>query len=206
MPLLSKSAGAAFCDAGERHIAYCQGLQLGKQRRVAPLHVVPAAGAKMCPIMRKTQPNPSSTQPIVLYTTQDGRVTVDVRFDKDNFWLTQKAMAELFGVKVPAVNKHLKNIYASGELVMDATISKMEIVQTEGERQVAREQEYYNLDAVIAVGYRINSVAATRFKLTCQKHRQRNHRQRNPHLRCDRGNQLVVTKRIFADHHAACAL
>jgi hypothetical protein len=115
--------------------------------------------------MRKTQPNPSSTQPIVLYTTQDGRVTVDVRFDKDNFWLTQKAMAELFGVKVPAVNKHLKNIYASGELVIDATISKMEIVQTEGERQVAREQEYYNLDAVIAVGYRINSVAATRFRI-----------------------------------------
>ncbi len=115
--------------------------------------------------MRKTQPIPSSTQPIVLYTTQDGRVTVDVRFDKDNFWLTQKAMAELFGVKVPAVNKHLKNIYASAELVMDATISKMEIVQTEGERQVAREQEFYNLDAVIAVGYRINSVAATRFRI-----------------------------------------
>ena len=115
--------------------------------------------------MRKTPPTPSLTQPIVLYTTQDGRVTVDVRFDKDNFWLTQKAMAELFGVKVPAVNKHLKNIYASGELVMDATISKMETVQTEGERQVAREQEYYNLDAVIAVGYRINSVAATRFRI-----------------------------------------
>lgn len=115
--------------------------------------------------MRKTPPTPSTTQPIVLYTTQDGRVTVDVRFDKDNFWLTQKAMAELFGVKVPAVNKHLKNIYASGELEMDATISKMEIVQIEGDRQVAREQEYYNLDAVIAVGYRINSVAATRFRI-----------------------------------------
>jgi hypothetical protein len=114
---------------------------------------------------KKTPLTPSSTHPIVLYTTHNGRVTVDVRFDKDNFWLTQKAMAELFGVKVPAVNKHLKNIYASGELMMDATISKMEIVQTEGERQVAREQEFYNLDAVIAVGYRINSVAATRFRI-----------------------------------------
>jgi hypothetical protein len=103
--------------------------------------------------------------PVVLYTTADGRITVDVRFDKDNFWLTQKAMAELFGVKVPAVNKHLKNIYSSGELTPEATISKMEIVQTEGGRQVAREQEYYNLDAVIAVGYRINSVAATRFRI-----------------------------------------
>jgi hypothetical protein len=113
----------------------------------------------------KISPPPSVMQPVVLYTTADGRITVDVRFDKDNFWLTQKAMAELFGVKVPAVNKHLKNIYSSGELTPEATISKMEIVQTEGGRQVAREQEYYNLDAVIAVGYRINSVAATRFRI-----------------------------------------
>ena len=79
--------------------------------------------------MRNTPPSPSSTQPIVLYTTKDGRVTVNVRFDKDNFWLTQKAMAELFGVKVPALNKHLKNIYAGSKLEMDAAISKMEIAQ-----------------------------------------------------------------------------
>jgi hypothetical protein len=114
---------------------------------------------------KKIPPQTSVMQPVVLYTTADGRITVDVRFDKDNFWLTQKAMAELFGVKVPAINKHLKNIYASGELTLEATISKMEIVQTEGGRQVARQQEYYNLDAVIAVGYRINSVAATRFRI-----------------------------------------
>jgi hypothetical protein len=69
---------------------------------------------------------------IVLYQTADGRVTVDVRFARDNFWLTQKAMAELFGVKVPAVNKHLKNIFASGELVEDSVISILETTATDG--------------------------------------------------------------------------
>jgi hypothetical protein len=102
---------------------------------------------------------------IVLYQTPDGKVTVDVRFAGDNFWLTQMAMAELFGVKTPAINKHLKNIYASGELTREATISKMETVQTEGGREVARQVEFYNLDAVIAVGYRVNSLKSTRFRI-----------------------------------------
>jgi len=99
---------------------------------------------------------------IVLYQTADGRVTVDVRFARDNFWLTQKAMAELFGVKVPAVNKHLKNIFASGELVEDSVISILETTATDGKSYQTR---YYNLDAVIAVGYRINSVKATQFRI-----------------------------------------
>lgn len=108
-----------------------------------------------------------ATQPskVVLYHTDDGKVTVDVLFARDNFWLTQKAMAELFGVNVPGVNKHLKNIYASGELMPEATVSKMEIVRTEGSRSVARQMEYYNLDAVIAVGYRVNSFQATQFRI-----------------------------------------
>jgi hypothetical protein len=74
-------------------------------------------------------------------------------------------MADLFGVNVPAINKHLKNIYESGELTPAATISKMEMVQNEGGRQVARDVEFYNLDAVIAVGYRVNSVKATHFRI-----------------------------------------
>ena len=108
-----------------------------------------------------------SSQPnrIVLYTAADGKVTVDVFFQGDNFWLPQRAMAELFGVKTPAVSKHLKNIYESGELTPQATISKMETVQSEGERQITRELEYYNLDAVIAVGYRVNSLKATHFRI-----------------------------------------
>lgn len=102
---------------------------------------------------------------VVLYQAADGKVTVNVLFARDNFWLTQKVMADLFGVKPPAVSKHLKNIYESGELTPAATVSKMEIVQNEGGREVSREIEYYNLDAVIAVGYRVNSLKATHFRI-----------------------------------------
>lgn len=102
---------------------------------------------------------------IVLYQDADGRVTVNVLFAQDNFWLTQKAMAELFGVKPPAINKHLKNIYDSGELTPAATVSKMETVQNEGGRDVVRAIDYYSLDAVIAVGYRVNSLKATHFRI-----------------------------------------
>ena len=114
--------------------------------------------------MNADSKEPESTK-VVLYQTADGKVTVNVLFARENFWLTQKAMAELFGVKPPAVNKHLKNIYASGELTREATISKMETVQTEGMREIARQVDFYNLDAVIAVGYRVNSVKATHFRI-----------------------------------------
>jgi len=76
----------------------------------------------------------------------------------ESIWLTQKAMAELFDVKVPAINKHLSNIYESSELSENSTISKMEIVQEEGIRNVKREVVFYNLDAIISVGYRVNSL------------------------------------------------
>jgi len=102
---------------------------------------------------------------VILYTAADGKVTVDVFFARDNFWLTQRTMADLFGVKTPTISKHLKNIYESGELTQEATVSKMEIVQTEGNRQITREVEFYNLDAVIAVGYRVNSIKATHFRI-----------------------------------------
>jgi hypothetical protein len=102
---------------------------------------------------------------VVLYQGADGKVTVNVLFAKDNFWLPQKVMADLFGVKPPAISKHLKNIFESGELSPAATVSKMETVQTEGDREVVREVDYYNLDAVIAVGYRVNSLKATHFRI-----------------------------------------
>jgi hypothetical protein len=102
---------------------------------------------------------------VILYTAADGKVTADVLFASENFWLTQRTMADLFGVKTSAISKHLKNIYESNELTQEATISKMEIVQTEGNRQVTREVDFYNLDAVIAVGYRVNSVKATHFRI-----------------------------------------
>ncbi len=102
---------------------------------------------------------------VILYTAADGKVTVDVFFAQENFWLTQKTMAELFGVKTPAISRHLKNIYSSEELNQEATISKMETVQIEGQREITRELEIYNLDAVIAVGYRVNSIKATHFRI-----------------------------------------
>ena len=99
-----------------------------------------------------------------LYNLPDGNGSVQVYVEGETIWLTQKAMAELFGVGVPAVNKHLKNIFEEGELNTDSTISKMEIVQQEGSRKVNREQTFYNLDAIISVGYRVNSQKATRFR------------------------------------------
>ena len=101
---------------------------------------------------------------ILLYSNGSDKEYVSVVFKDETFWLTQKAMAELFNVNVPAVSKHLQNIYEEGELERDSTISKMETVQQEGERQVRRTVDHYNLDAIIAVGYRVNSKKATRFR------------------------------------------
>lgn len=101
---------------------------------------------------------------IILYQMDDTNVCINVIYEDETFWLTQKAMAELFEVNVPAISKHLSNIFEEGELEREATVSKMEIVQQEGNRQVKREPEFYNLDAIIAVGYRVNSKKATRFR------------------------------------------
>ncbi len=89
---------------------------------------------------------------IILYQTTDGKVSVNVRFEDETFWLAQKAIAELFGVGVSAITKHLKNIYKEEELERTSTVSKMERVQIEGGREVSRSVEFYNLDAIIAVG------------------------------------------------------
>jgi len=115
--------------------------------------------------MREQSALPDTQNRIILYTAADGKVTADVFFVKETFWVTQRTMAELFGINTPAISKHLKNIYASGELQEEATVSKMETVQMEGERQVTREIEVYNLDAAIAVGYRVNSMKATHFRI-----------------------------------------
>ena len=105
------------------------------------------------------------TTEFLLYTGPDGAIKVEVLLSNETIWLTQKRMAELFGVGVPAVSKHLENIYESGELEREATISILETVQKEGSRNVRRKLEYYNLDAVISVGYRVNSTQATQFRI-----------------------------------------
>lgn len=102
--------------------------------------------------------------PILLYETAKENIYVDVYFKDETFWMSQKMMADLFEVGVPAISKHLQNIYAEEELELSSTVSKMEIVRLEGSRQVKRDVDFYNLDAIIAVGYRVNSKQATRFR------------------------------------------
>ncbi|OOF39019.1 cell filamentation protein Fic [Rodentibacter rarus] len=101
----------------------------------------------------------------LMYRTSEESVSVNVVVKDETIWLTQKAMAQLFDVEIPAISKHLTNIFAEGELQSEATISKMEIVQMEGRRQVKRLIDFYNLDAIISVGYRVNSRKATTFRI-----------------------------------------
>ena len=101
---------------------------------------------------------------IVLYQIDGTNVCISVYFEDETFWLTTKAMAELFGVKSQAITKHLGNIYEEEELSREETCSKKEQVQIEGNREVKRNLDFYNLDAIIAVGYRVNSKKATKFR------------------------------------------
>lgn len=105
----------------------------------------------------------------LLYTSPDGKIKVEVILNNETVWLTQKAIAQLFGVKIPAISKHLQNIYQEGELQKEATISILETVQMEGKREVKRNIEYYNLDAIISTGYRVNSRQATRYRIWATK-------------------------------------
>jgi len=106
--------------------------------------------------------------PILIYKTEDNDIKVDVLLENETLWLNQKQMAELFAVQVPAIAKHIANILEEEEL-SKATISKMEIVQKEGNREVKRNIDFYNLDMVIAVGYRVNSKQATHFRIWATK-------------------------------------
>ena len=101
----------------------------------------------------------------VLYTTPNGDVNLDILLQDENLWLTQKGISDLFGVSKSTVSHHLSNIYSDGELDKLATVRKFRTVQKEGSRAVQRELEYYNLDAIISVGYRVNSTKATQFRI-----------------------------------------
>ncbi len=102
---------------------------------------------------------------IIFYTTPQGVSRIAVSFQDETFWLSQRRLSDLFGVEVQTINYHLKEIYKSGELFEAATIRKIRIVQTEGKRQVNREVDFYNLDTIISVGYRVNSHQATQFRM-----------------------------------------
>ncbi len=102
---------------------------------------------------------------LILYESPEGKVRVEVHHEDETFWLAQRQMADLFGVDVLTINDHLRNIYESGELLQEATIRNFRIVRSEGNRSVSREIAHYNLDAIISVGYCVNSAKATRFRI-----------------------------------------
>jgi hypothetical protein len=106
----------------------------------------------------------NSTAEFLIFTGQTGEQSIEARYEDETIWLTQKLMAALFDADVRTVNEHLKNIHAQGEISPETTIWKFRIVQTEGSRDVSRDIEHYNLDAIISVGYRVNSVRATQFR------------------------------------------
>jgi len=101
----------------------------------------------------------------LLYQTEDGKTRIECRLAGDSIWLTQKLIAELFQVTVPTVNEHLRNVVEEGEIESNRTIRKFLIVQTEGNREVSRQVDHYNLDAILAVGYRVRSHRGTQFRI-----------------------------------------
>jgi Virulence protein len=106
----------------------------------------------------------NSTAEFLIFTSTAGEESIEVRYEDETIWLSQKMMAALFDVSVPTINFHLKKIYESGELTRNATVRKFLTVRSEGERDISRNLEYYSLDAIISVGYRINSKRATQFR------------------------------------------
>ena len=102
---------------------------------------------------------------ILIYENPNHQAQVEVRLSDNSVWLSQKQIAEVFGTKVPAINKHIKNIIKNKELMPNSTISKMEIVQKEGGKLKSRTVEMYNLDMIISIGYRVNSIHATQFRI-----------------------------------------
>jgi len=102
---------------------------------------------------------------IILYKTEDGRTEIEVNLEGETVWLSQKQMAELFDCSVDNISLHLKNVYSEGELTEKATVEDFSIVQKEGNRSINRQIKLYNLDAIISVGYRINSLRGTQFRI-----------------------------------------
>ncbi len=110
-----------------------------------------------------------NTGEVLIYRTADGETRLDVRLENDSVWLTQAQIAQLFGTEVPAISKHIRHIFQSGELERISTVSKMEIVRQEGTRIVKRRVDAYSLDMILSVGYRVNSKNATQFRIWANK-------------------------------------
>lgn len=106
---------------------------------------------------------------MIIYTTEDGQVKIEVRLEEENVWLTQNAMAELFDTTIPNINMHIKNIYEENELDENSTIKESLIVRQEGNRKVERKIKFYNLELIISVGYRVKSIRGTQFRIWANK-------------------------------------
>lgn len=115
-------------------------------------------------LLKKRGVDMNNESNFLMYQTENGDTKIQVRLEGETVWMTQKAMAELFQKGVPTINEHIKNIYAEGELTEEATIRKNRIVQVEGSREVEREVAFYNLEMIIAVGYRVRSHRGTQFR------------------------------------------
>src|SRR5665213_1475600 len=101
---------------------------------------------------------------VILYLTEDGRTRLEVKLESNTVWLSLNQIAELFQRDKSVISKHIKNVYDEQELTLDATVAKFATVQKEGQREVSREIEFYNLDVIIAVGYRVKSRRGTQFR------------------------------------------
>lgn len=104
-------------------------------------------------------------QEFLLYKSPDGKVHFEVFIQKETIWLTQQKMADLFGIVKSTISEHIKNIFLTGELLQKATVRKFRTVQKEGNRKVTRDLDFYNLDAIVSVGYRVNSKQVTHFRI-----------------------------------------
>ena len=102
---------------------------------------------------------------IIMYTTEDGLTKIEVTFEEDTVWLSLEQMTELFQRNKSTISRHIKNVFSEGELQQESTVAKFATVQTEGARQVSRDIEYYNLDVIISVGYRVKSLRGTQFRI-----------------------------------------
>jgi hypothetical protein len=115
--------------------------------------------------MRSKKEPPPDKGELILYQTEDGKTKVEALLQDETVWLTQRLMADLFQKDVRTINEHIVNIYDEGELSPESTIRKFRIVQNEGNRQVGRAIEHYNLDVIISVGYRVKSLRGTQFRI-----------------------------------------
>lgn len=106
---------------------------------------------------------------IVLYQNQDGQIKLDVRLEDETVWLTQAQLCFLFQKSKATISEHIKNVFIEGELIQDSTVRKFRTVQQEGTRNIERDLEYYNLDAIISVGYRVKSPQGTQFRIWATK-------------------------------------